>query len=369
MDMRKAALEKLRALGKYVADKLQRGEEPVLEIPVRSLSNTIWDEKAGILRLGSQKSRRRLLDRSSVRAYAQTLYLAHIIAKAIEEGDYPTIRDLYYAAKHTITWRDPVTNRRIAENSFEEQSESDSIIQDIEVMLGILREQMGIMADAKGKIVGNMVIESKGHRLNLAEFGVGAYAIPPNADDINILKVEADYVLVIEKDAVFNRLNNEEFWKKHNCIIVTGKGQPDRGTRRMVRRLWEEFGLPVYVLADADPYGFYIYSVYKCGSISLSYESERLAVPEAKFIGVYPSDIYRYKIPKNFIIKATERDLKRARELLNYPWFANSKLWRRELELFLKKKEKVEIEAFSGFGLKFLTEKYIPKKIKMFGSD
>ncbi|RLE88468.1 MAG: DNA topoisomerase VI, partial [Thermoprotei archaeon] len=153
------------------------------------------------------------------------------------------------------------------------------------------------------------------------------------------------------------------FWEKNKCLLVTGKGQPDRSTRRMVRRLWEEFGLPVYVLTDADPYGFYIYSVYRSGSISLGYESERLATPGARFLGLTVTDIYEYKIPRNFIIKAKERDLKRAKELMNYPWFRQSKEWMRQLKLFLQRQEKVEIEALSGHGFKFLTERYIPEKL------
>jgi DNA topoisomerase VI, subunit A len=79
------------------------------------------------------------------------------------------------------------------------------------------------------------------------------------------------------------------------------------------------------------------------------------------------TDIYDYKIPRNFIIKAKERDLKRAKELLNYPWFKQSKEWVRQLELFLEKQEKVEIEALSGYGFKFLTENYIPEKLSTSG--
>ena len=36
----------------------------------------------------------------------------------------------------------------------------------------------------------------------------------------------------------------------------------------------------VYVLVDNDPWGFYIYSVMKQGSINLAYESMRMAVPD-----------------------------------------------------------------------------------------
>jgi len=50
-------------------------------------------------------------------------------------------------------------------------------------------------------------------------------------------------------------------------------------------RLHEEHGLPVYVLVDNDPWGYYIYSVVKQGSINLAFESERMAIPKAKFIG------------------------------------------------------------------------------------
>lgn len=116
-------------------------------------------------------------------------------------------------------------------------------------------------------------------------------------------------------------------------------------------------------MTDADSYGYYIYSVYRSGSISLSYESERLATPEARFLGVSTSDIERYKIPKNYIIKATERDIKRAKELMNYPWFKESKRWMEELQLFIERGEKIEIEALSGHGFKFLSNVYIPEKI------
>ena len=281
---------------------------------------------------------------------------------ARREGDYPTIRDLYYMGKHTITYVD-VDGRRKKEETWDDQRESNSVIEDIEVATGILREEMGIMHDAKGKIVGNIVVRSKGYLIDCSKMGSGAYAIPPNPDRLEIVKVEADYVLVVEKDAIFERLNEEEFWKRENCLLVTGKGQPDRSTRRMVRRLWEEFGLPVYVLTDADPYGWYIYSVFRSGSISLSYESEKLACPEARFIGVTTTDIDRYKIPRNYIIAATDRDLKRATELMKYPWF-QSDSWQKELKLFLKRKEKIEIEALSGHGFKFLSHTYIPEKIE-----
>jgi DNA topoisomerase-6 subunit A len=355
-------IRRLEEFGRRIAESVLKGEEPVIEVPVRTLANTIWDEKRKLLVLGPKKALRSYFDIGESKKFMQTLLMLSLILRARREGDYPTIRDLYYTGKHTIYYIDEAGRRR-SEETWDDQRESNSVIQDIEVAVNLLREHMGIMHDAKGKIVGNMVIRSKGYEIDLSRMGSGAYAIPPNVDKLEIVSVDAEYVLVVEKDAIFERLNEEEFWKKNRCILVTGKGQPDRSTRRMVRRLWEEFNLPVYVLTDADSYGFYIYSVYRSGSISLSYESERLATPGARFLGVAVSDIERYKIPRNFIIKATERDIKRAKELLSYPWFKESKAWVRELELFIERGEKVEIEALSGHGFKFLSQTYIPEKI------
>ena len=356
-------LQRLEEFGKNVLNQVLRGENPRIVVPVRTLSNTIWDEKNRILRLGPKKAIRDFFDIGEAKRFMQTILMLSIIIKARREGDYPTIRDLYYTGKHTIEYYDEL-NRKRREETWDDQRESNAVIQDIEVATGLLREHMGIMHDAKGKIVGNILIRSKGYDIDLSRMGSGAYAIPPNVDKIEIRRVDADYVLVVEKDAIFERLNEEEFWKKNNCILMTGRGQPDRSTRRMLRRLWEEYEMPVYILTDCDAYGFYIYSVYKSGSISLSYESERLATPGARFIGVMVTDIDEYKIPKNYIIKATERDIKRAKELMNYPWFRESKNWVKQLELFIKRQEKIEIEALSGHGFKFLAQSYIPDKIK-----
>jgi DNA topoisomerase-6 subunit A len=253
--------------------------------------------------------------------------------------------------------------------------------------------------------------------------GHGAYAIEPTPDLIDFIDVDAEYVLVVEKDAVFQQLHRYGFWKKNKVILVTSAGQPDRATRRFVRRLSEEFKLPVYILCDSDPYGFYIYSVFKAGSITLSYESERLATPTAKFIGVTLTDIFGTEIFKeilrdpqirntleeiakdvlklkskepylsieerrNFVIKAKLRDIERAVELVGYrvaeacigspeyrskikrkegvsgyPWFLTPE-WIRELCIFFYTTSKLEIEAITGKGLRFLADIYIPRKIE-----
>ncbi len=407
--------------GKIVKNILEN-KPPVLLIPKRTLSNTIYDEKNKMLLLGPEYLRRSFFDMNEAKKFMQTMLMASIIYDALVNNEYPTIRDIYYRGKHTIRVKKKGM-RMEEENTWDKQSESDSVIRDIEVYLGILREELLILSKEKGKVVGNMRIRSGDDVIDLSRMGHGAYSIEPTPDLIEFLDVDAEFVLVVEKDAVFQQLHRYGFWKKYKAILITSAGQPDRATRRFVRRLNDELGLPVYILADSDPYGWYIYSVFKIGSITLSYESERLATPAARFIGVNMTDVFgtsilninklKKKLPpdiveaisklppkkpylsererRNYIIKAKPKDVERAIELCGYdvadaclgnvrdekirkairgkegipgyPWFRKPE-WIRELCIFFHTLAKLEIEAIASKGLRFLADKYIPQKIE-----
>lgn len=358
---RRQFLKRLEEWARGLSEDILTGREPAMKIPVRALSNTRWDEKRRILVLGDDYLMRKFLDTKEARKFMQTVLMLRLIVEAMREDVYPTIRDLYYNGKHTIIFKDPL-GRVHRENTWDEQRESDDVIEDIEVATNVLREEMGVSADVKGKVVGPIVVRSQGYELDASKFGETALSLPVNVDALEVVKVEANYVLVVEKDAIFQRLVREKFWSQEGAILVTAKGMPDRTTRRFVKRLNEEHKLPVYVLTDGDPYGWYIYSVYKSGSIKLSYESERLATPDAKFLGITATDVKAYKISDNYVIAATDKDLKRAQDLARYEWFKKPE-WQREISLFLKEKKKVEIEALSTHGLKFLHD-YIRDKIR-----
>ncbi len=364
---RERAIDIMRRAFKRVIDAILAGKEPVLRMPKRTLDNTVYDSARKLLLLGDKLQERRFLDLNESKKFMQTVLMASIIYEALLNDEYPTIRDLYYRGKHTIVYVDHKGKRR-EENTWDEQKESDAVIRDVEVYTGLLREEMLILSKEKGKVVGNMRIRSGGDLIDLSKMGHGAYAIEPTPDLIDFVDWDAEFVLVVEKDAVFQQLHRIKFWQKYKCILVTSAGQPDRATRRFVRRLNEELKLPVYILTDADPYGWYIYSVFRSGSITLSYESERLATPSAKFLGVSMSDVFEKnwlsaRERKNFIIKAKDADLKRAQELKRYEWF-KSKKWQHEINLFLQKKAKLEIEAMASKGLRFLADKYLPTKIQ-----
>ncbi len=348
--------KRIEEMGAHVLNQLRKVENPDIKLPIRALSNIYFDEKQKLIRLGNKVSHRTYLNVAHTRKFMQTLMVASECKKIIDQEVTISIRDLYYALKRTI----PGTN----ENTFEEQNESDPIIEDIEAALDTLREKLHLKADRKGYLAGNITIKDAGDTINAGKMGSSGWAIPSNVEPENI-QIEnngAKYVLVIEKDAVWQRLNEDKFWKKHNCIIMTGKGQPDRGTRRFINRLHKEFKLPVYVLTDADVWGYYIYSVIKQGSINLSFLSDRLGTPEAKFIGLTTRDVDKFKIPKNVTIKLNPGDIKRANDMMKYSWF-KPKEWQHEIKHMLQVGHKLELEALSAKGIRFITEKYLPQKI------
>lgn len=350
----KKAETNLKDLGKKVLKDVEDERNPNIDIPIRSLSNIIYDQKTKSLTLGGKAAKRYFFNIAHAKKFMQTLMVAAFCKKLISENIHTSLRDLFYALKRTLP--------NSQENTFDEQKESDPTIVDLEVVLDVLREQLHLNADIRGRVVGDVKIRDRGDTVDWSRLGSGGWAIPSNVEDIDFKKVNASYILVIEKNAAFERLHEDKFWKKHNCILVTTQGQAARGTRRLIQRLSTEFNLPVYVFTDLDAYGLYIYSVIKYGSISLAHVSDRLGTPNAKFLGLTMDDVDKFNL-KNFAIKAEEVDIKRAREMMKYEWFQKPE-WQRLLKSLIDRKIKAELESLSGKGLKFVTEEYLPNKIK-----
>ncbi|MEM7819564.1 MAG: DNA topoisomerase IV subunit A [Candidatus Aenigmatarchaeota archaeon] len=346
--------KELQILGEKILRDINNNENPSIEIPIRALSNVIFDKKTGQLTLGDKTAKRYFFNVAYAKKFMQTLMVASFCKSLIDEKIHASIRDMYYNLKRTL----PESN----ENTIDEQSESDSLVIDLEVALDILREQLHLTTDRKGIVAGDVIIQDRGDRIDWSKLGSGGWSIPSTVDEIEFKKVNANFVLVVEKNAGFERLHEDKFWQKNKCILIGTGGQPSRGTRLLIQRLNQEYKLPVYVMTDADSYGWYIYSVIKFGSISLAHISDRIATPSAKFIGLTVSDIFEYNL-KKCIIKAKDVDIKRAKELLNYEWFKKP-YWQKEINLMIQKGIKAEIEALSHRGLKFMSEEYLPQKLK-----
>ena len=174
----------------------------------------------------------------------------------------------------------------------------------------------------------------------------------------------ADFILHVEKDTVWSRFNEDRFWETHNCILTEGSGQPPRGVRRMLHRMHKELKLPVYCLLDCDPWGHYIYSVIKQGSINLAFESERMAIPDAKFMGIRSKDYERLDLSDDVKIELNDRDINRAKQIAAYPWFAGKREWQREIKTMLNNGFKMEVESLITKDISYVTEVYVPARLK-----
>ncbi|HPM22727.1 MAG TPA: DNA topoisomerase VI, partial [Phycisphaerae bacterium] len=227
-----------------------------------------------------------------------------------------------------------------------------------------LREELGVHAKAAGAMVAPMTINDSGDTINLATMGSGGWSVPSivEPDVIQFVKNQAKYILLIEKDAMWQRFNKDRFWEQHSCVLIHGGGQPPRGVRRLIYRMHHELKLPVYVLVDNDPWGYYIYSVVKQGSINLAFESQRMAVPAARFVGMSSFDAERFDIPAHVPMPLTDEDRRRAKEIREYPWF-QSKAWQREIKHMEALGVKLELEALTSKGLSFSTQEYLPQKL------
>jgi DNA topoisomerase-6 subunit A len=349
---------KITELADAMAKSTFAGREPRIDIPTRAKSNTLWNKKRGILEMGSATQERQLFNLNQAKQFMQTMLHASTIKDLIDADKTSSLRGVFYKAKHTVAGT--------KENTFDTQDESDPILEDLEVTLGSLREELHVFAENRGSMVGNITLIDKGDEIDCRRMGSGGYALPSivEPDIIQFKKSEAKFVLHVEKGTVWNRFNEDRFWEKNNCILTHGAGQPPRGCRRLLQRLNQELKLPIICLLDCDPWGHYIYSVIKQGSISLAFESTRLAIPEAKFLGIRAKDFEECDLSEAVKIDLTDNDIKRAREILAYPWFEGHRGWRKEIEKLLSNGFKMEVESLITKDISYVSETYVPERLK-----
>jgi len=349
------AMKKIRAMMAGVEDQIERLASPEIEMPLRGSANAVFDEKKRAIVLGDKTTKRRFLNTAHTRKFAQTMLVAEAAYKELlKKGKTGTIRDLYYSILREI----PGTKLNTVDN----QDESNAVSVDLEVTLNLLREDLNLKAEKNGAVAGNCVIEDTEDTIDLSKMGSGGWAIPSMTEDIIIKKMDAKFVLYVEKAAIWERLNEDKVWKKLNCILLATQGQGTRGARVLLRRFSEEHNLPVYIFTDCDPWGWYIYSTIKYGSMALAHATHALGVPKAHFVGMTMQDIEDYKLEKQtFRLKPV--DIKRALELQKYKWF-QSKGWQKEIKTMLEKNQRAELQALSKYGVEFISEKYIPEKLE-----
>lgn len=349
-------IEQIQEVAKEVYNKIKLIKQPELEMPIRALSNVEYNEKEGYFKI-MEKVKSRTLTASTIKTFAQTLKMMGLSKELIEKDDIATKREAYYLSKN---WGDA---------RFKEQPESDTVMDDLEAMMRVNREQIGFIPGEKGgAVAGELTVidvdsqTGKELKIDCKKFGSGAYSIPSSVEHLKF-ETNAKFVLAIETAGMFERLNKHKYWKKAKCILIAMSGVPTRATRRFMRKLADENKLPVYVFTDGDPYGYFsIYRTLKVGSGNAAHINEYFCVPNAKFIGVTPQDIEDYKLPTHPL---KDVDFKKIKDVLkNDPFCLHHKEWQKALKQMAKMKVRVEQQAFSARSLNFVLETYLPEKLK-----
>jgi DNA topoisomerase-6 subunit A len=344
-------MSNLKKLGTQIYDQLDSGVFPTITMPSRSTENIHYDPHLRQFILGDKRVSRSARNIRHVKPFTQLSWAAMFSNELTLQRKTSTLRDVYYSAQ-------------AYEMTFKDQQESNNIITDLETLTGFAREDFNIFPEERSAIFGDLTIGYtvpgyEGKTLNLTSHPDGVL-IGPALTSAEFVSTKADKVIAIEKGALFTRFIEENVHNKHNALLISTSGQAPRQTRSFIRRLNEELNLPVYIFTDGDPWGMHIAMVIISGSANAAHLRE-LNTPDAKWSGVWASDIVNYKLPTDPL---DDVDIKRLYELQRDPRYKEDPLWQKEIKTFLKIKRKAEQEAFSRYGLTYIVDEYLPTKLE-----
>jgi DNA topoisomerase VI subunit A len=354
------ALDAMGGIAKQIYTHLSKGSIPELQLSSRTKSNIVFDERHRVWKYGAESTTRSAHKVDGAYMLLRTMYMTDFIKAMVEQEKSSTLREMYYISEGWDMAK------------FSSQGESDLLAEDLEVMTGRLREDFKLRPEENGAaMIGDLtVVETTRNgqeRVMHCQDDVGdsGYNIPYNVepDRLKFKNVKSDFAIAIETGGMFARLAENGFDTKANCTLIHLKGQPARSTRRIIKRLNEEAGLPVVVFTDGDPWSFRIYASVAYGAIKTAHISEYLATPTAQFLGVTPSDIINYDLPSD---KLSDQDVSALKAELEDPRFDDD-YWRGEINLQLELGKKSEQQALAKYGLDYVTDTYLPEKLTEMG--
>jgi DNA topoisomerase-6 subunit A len=355
----KQTVSALESEARRIHKEVMKGKRPEIRTPQRSLSNVTLHKTKGYFEIG-RKRLVRTLSVNTVRTFAQTLKFMALSKDMIGIDDLASKREVYY---QSINW---------GQARFKDQSESDGVMDDVEAMFsvhGVSREQLRFIPEEHGGAVsGHLTVIDRDPEsgedvvIDCRSLGSGSYTVPSIVEGLRF-ETDAKFVLAVETGGMYQRLTHHRWWRRTRSVIVNLGGVPSRATRRFLRRLADEHGLPVYVFTDCDPYGFAnIYRTLKVGSGNAAHINRFYCVPSARLLGVTPQDIIDYKLPTHPL---KEVDVKRAKAALaNDPFFRSHPEWSKAVQQQVKMGVRAEQQAFAKFHLNFVMETYLPDKLK-----
>ncbi|QAU11928.1 DNA topoisomerase IV subunit A [Halorubrum sp. BOL3-1] len=340
-------------------DQFAAGDIPEMTLPTRTKSNIEYDEESGVWTYGDRTSTRSANSVRGARKLLKAAYTIEFLADQLDDDRSSTLRELYYLSE---SWDND-------EAQFSSQDESNDLVEDLEIVTGVTREDFHMRPEESGAtLMGPLLIREQTRRgereIHCQEdVGAGGYQIPNNPDMIEFLEDDIDFALAVETGGMRDRLVENGFDEAYNCLVIHLKGQPARATRRITKRVHDELDVPIAVFADGDPWSYRIYGSVAYGSIKSAHLSKYLATPQAEFVGIQPEDIVEYDLPSDPLadsdINALESELEDPRFQTDY--------WEEQIELQLDIGKKSEQQSLASRGLDFVTDTYLPERLGEMG--
>lgn len=338
------------------------GRVPTITLPTRTKANIEYDPKTEVWKYGSKGTTRTANSAKSAQHILKMAYVVGFLKQQLIESRSSTLREMYYISEG---WK---------RAKFAAQDESNMLVEDLEIVTSLSREAFHLRPEEDGaSIYGPLRLREQTKRGGNRDIhcqedvgGEAGYPIPSNVENIKFLDHDASFVIAMETGGMYARLMENGFDEKHNAILLHLKGQPARSTRRMLKRMNNELGIPVVIFTDGDPpWSYRIFASIAYGSIKAAHMSDLLATPGgARFVGVQPSDISDYNLPSDHL---TEGDTAALKAILTDPPRFDTEYWRTQIQLQLEIGLKSEQQAFASRGLDFVTKEYLPTRLSEMG--
>ena len=341
-------------------DRIVKGEPPTMTLPVRTKNNIGFDKKLGVYKYGKKQSVRDATSLGSAKQLLRALHVVEFIEEMLDAGKSSTLREMYYISE---AW---------GMGKFGSQNDSNNLAEDLEIVTKCLREDFKLRPEEDGaRMIGNLTLRERNRRgewmrINARDdVGDSGYGVPYNVEleKIELLEHDIDFIMAIETGGMFDRLIENGFDEDYRCGLLHLKGQPARSTRRIMKRMSEEWDLPVVVFLDGDPWSFRIFASIAYGAIKTAHISEYLATPSATYLGITADDILAYDLPSDDLSK---KDIEALNAELTDPRFADS-WWQEQINMMLELGKKAEQQSLAKYGLDFVTETYLPEKLAELG--
>jgi len=368
------AKEAKKLCEKMLSD-LEHAKRPALEAVKCTLDNSFYNPRVGFLTPGKKKVRTEL-NVSSVQKLSRIVFMLEILLNNIRIGGVNTKRELYYISKGKVK-----NEKAFKALDFDEQNESDAVIDFIADMLEVYREELNCFANDRGGqtyskqlIVTEKLPNGSTATIDLSTLGTSPFQPKNRPQNLKLrVKRKIDFVLVVESEGTANTLVANGFTERNKCILIGAQGVPSNAVRGWVKLIQQDLDVPIYFFGDLDAYTLQnIYRTLRAGSASSLIRNKDYSAPKVRFLGVLPEDVKKYDLHYYDVTEKDSSDMraiKKAQDALeNDPFFRDrkNKKLANILSWLVKEKKRCEQQSFWMVDPNdiIMPEKIILEKIK-----